>query len=94
MEIKIIFIHNYLCCCKIPKGYSSNSSNNTDYVNIVEITSTQHCTRLVQNRFPELKMLGNDRMETASTEVTSIRPRNDIEKSTWRTNRYFIDFES
>ena len=39
-------------------------------------------------------MLGNDRMETASTEVTSIRRRNDIEKSTWRTHRYFVDFES
>ena len=39
-------------------------------------------------------MLGNDTMETASTEVTSIRCRNDIEKSTWRTHRYFIDFES
>ena len=39
-------------------------------------------------------MLGNDRMETASTEVTSIWRRNDIEKSTWRTHRYFVDFES
>ena len=39
-------------------------------------------------------MLGNDTMETASTEVTSIRCRNGIEKSTWRTHRYFIDFES
>ena len=39
-------------------------------------------------------MLGNDTMETASTEVTSIRSRNDIEKSTWRTHRYFVDFES
>ena len=26
-------------------------------------------------------------METASTEVTSIRCRNDIEKSAWRTHR-------
>ena len=33
-------------------------------------------------------------METASTEVTSIRRRNDIEISTWRTHRYFVDFES
>ena len=33
-------------------------------------------------------------METASTEVTLISRRNDIEKSTWRTHRYFIDFES
>ena len=33
-------------------------------------------------------------METVSTEVTLIRRRNDIEKSTWRTHRYFVDFES
>ena len=33
-------------------------------------------------------------METASTEATSIQRRNDIEKSTWKTNRYFVDFES
>ena len=39
-------------------------------------------------------MSENDRMETASKEVTSIRRRNDIEKSTWRNHRYFIDFES
>ena len=39
-------------------------------------------------------MLENDRMKTASIEVTSIRRRNDIEKSTWRTHRCFIDFES
>ena len=39
-------------------------------------------------------MLGNDRMETASTAVTSIRSRSDIEKSTWRTHQYFVDFES
>ena len=39
-------------------------------------------------------MLGNDRMEATSTEVTSIRRRNDIEKSTWRTHSYFVDFES
>ena len=39
-------------------------------------------------------MLENDRMETASTEVTSISRRNDIENSTWRTHRYFVDFES
>ena len=38
-------------------------------------------------------MSENDRMETASTEVTSIWRRNDIEKSTWRTHRYFVDFE-
>ena len=39
-------------------------------------------------------MLEKDTMETASTEVTSIRRRNDIEKSTWRSNRYLVDFES
>ena len=39
-------------------------------------------------------MLENDRMETASTEVTSIFRRNDIEESTWRTHRHFADFES
>ena len=39
-------------------------------------------------------MLGNDTMETASSEVTSIRRRNDIEKSTRMTHRYFFDFES
>ena len=32
-------------------------------------------------------------METASTEVTSIWRRNDVEKSTWRTHQYFVDFE-
>ena len=39
-------------------------------------------------------MLENDRMETASTEVRSIRRQNDIEKSTSRTHRYFVDHES
>ena len=39
-------------------------------------------------------MLENDRMKTASTEVMSIRRQKDIEKSTWRTHRYLIDFES
>ena len=39
-------------------------------------------------------MLGNDRLETASVAVTSIRRRNDIEKSMWRTHRYFVDLES
>ena len=29
-------------------------------------------------------MLGNDTMEIVSTEVTSIRRQNDIEKSTWK----------
>ena len=68
-KIKMIFIAIYLSCCKIPREYSSNSSN---------------------IRFPEQKMLENDSMETARTEVTSIRHRNDIEKSTWRTHRYLL----
>ena len=46
-KIKIIFIPIYLRSCKIPKGYSSNSSSNiSDNVNVVEITSTQHYTRI------------------------------------------------
>ena len=44
--------------------------------------------------FPEQKMLKNDRKEIASKAITSIRHWNDIEKSTWRTHRYFVDFES
>ena len=39
-------------------------------------------------------MLGNNTMETASTGVTSILRRNNVEKSTWRTHRYIVDFES
>ena len=39
-------------------------------------------------------MLGNDRMETYSAGVMSIRRRNDIEKSTWRIHQYFADIES
>ena len=39
-------------------------------------------------------MFVNDKMETASTEVTSIRRQNDIEKSTWRSHRYFDYFQS
>ena len=39
-------------------------------------------------------MLENDRIESTSREVTSIRRRNDIEKSTRKTQWYFIDFES
>ena len=42
-KIKFIAIPIYLHCCKIPEGYSSNIS---DYVNIVEITSSQHYTRI------------------------------------------------
>ena len=33
-------------------------------------------------------------METASIEVTPIRRRNNFEKSTWKTHRYFVDFEN
>ena len=33
-------------------------------------------------------------MKTASTEVTSNRRRNNVEKPTWRTHRYFVDSES
>ena len=32
---------------KIPEGCSSNSSNISDYNNIVEITSTQHYSRII-----------------------------------------------
>ena len=39
-------------------------------------------------------MLENNRMETASKTVSSIRYRNEIEKFTCRTHRYFVDFES
>ena len=39
-------------------------------------------------------MLGNNTMETASTEVTSIRRQNNVEKSMWRTHRYLVEFES
>ena len=39
-------------------------------------------------------MLGNNTMENASTQVTAIRRQNNVEKSTWKTHRYFVDFES
>ena len=39
-------------------------------------------------------MLGNNSMETASTKVTSIPRRNNLEKSTWKTHQYYVDFES
>ena len=39
-------------------------------------------------------MFVNDKMETVSSEVTSIRRQNDIEKSTWRSHRYFDYFQS
>ena len=35
-----------------------------------------------------------DRKETASKAVRLFGHRNDIEKSTWKTHRYFVDFES
>ena len=41
-KIKIIFINNYLHCCKTPVGCSSSSSSISDYANIVENTSSQH----------------------------------------------------
>ena len=83
-KIKIIFFHIlYLRCCKIPKWCISNSSNINDYVNIVQITPTQ--SRFAWNRLPEQKMLENDRIQTVSTEVTSIRRQNDIEKTTGKT---------
>ena len=93
-KIKIIFILIYLHCCKYSPRYSSNSSNISDYVNIIEFAWTQHYTRIAQNTFPEQKMLENDTMETESTGVTSIRHRNNIEKSTWKTHSCFVDFES
>ena len=52
-KIKIIFIHKYLRCWKIPKGYISSSFNISDYINIVGITSTQHNTRLAKTKFLE-----------------------------------------
>ena len=42
-EIKIIFTSIYLRCCKNSQKDSSNISDN---VNIIEITSTQHYTRI------------------------------------------------
>ena len=42
-KIKFIVILIYLHCCNIPKGYSSKFQ----YVNIVEITTTQHYTSTV-----------------------------------------------
>ena len=79
---------------KFRKGYSSNSSNINDYVNIVEKTSTQHYTRFAYNRFPVYKMFENDRKETVSKAVTSIRHHNNTEKSTWKFHQYFVNFES
>ena len=38
-------------------------------------------------------MFENDRKETASKAVTLIGHQIDIEKSAWKTHRYFVDFE-
>ena len=46
-KIKFIVIPIYLHCCNIPKGHSSISSKISDYVNILQITATQHYTRTV-----------------------------------------------
>ena len=86
-KIKIIFIHNYLRWWEIPKGYSSKGSNISDYVNII-------VSALYQISLNKVSRAENDRMETASSAVTSIRRRNNKEKSTWRTHRYFVAFES
>ena len=43
---------------------------------------------------PEQEIFENERKETASKAVTSIRYRNDIEKSMSKTHWYFVDFES
>ena len=46
-NIKFIVIPINLHCFNIPKGYISNSSKISDYVNNVEITATQHYTRII-----------------------------------------------
>ena len=46
-KINFIIIPIYLHSCNIPKGHSSNSSKISDYVNIVEITASQHYTTIV-----------------------------------------------
>ena len=90
-KIKFIVIPICLHCCNIPKGYSSNSSKISDYVNIVEITATQHYTRIVQNRFPEQKILENGNSDYRSyVDLTSKRHG----KSKWRAHQYFVYFES
>ena len=45
-KINIIFTPIYFVVAKILKGSSSNSSNISDYVNIVEIKTTQHYTTI------------------------------------------------
>ena len=39
-------------------------------------------------------MIENERTETASTAILSIPLQNDTEKSTWRSQRYLVDFQS
>ena len=46
-KIKITLIPIIHVVAKNSKGYSSNSSSISDYNNIVEITSTQHYTRII-----------------------------------------------
>ena len=58
----------------------------------VEATSTSYYTRLALEYVARAEI---DRMETlTSTKITSIWRRKNVEKSTWRTHRCFIDFES
>ena len=100
--------HYNLCFCYLKEGKISLfiiicvvSKFPKDIVPIVPISVItsislklhQPC-RLAQNRFPEQKIFDNDRKEIAHKAVTSIPHRNDIEKSTWKTHRYFADFES
>ena len=74
---------------KITKEYSPNSSSSSyvnDYVNIVEITSTQYYTRIEYVR----------KLYNRNTEYRNYVDStwSDMKKSTWRTHRYFVDFES
>ena len=92
-QIKIIFTHDYLRCCKIPKEYSSNSSNISD----TSLSLKLHRLSTIRDRL----RIGSQSRKcqqmiewTGSTVVTSIQRQNNIEKSTQRTHRYFVDFES
>ena len=82
-KIKIIAIPIYLRCCKIPKVYSSNSSNINDYVNIVEITSTQHDTTIALNRFLEQIIVENDISSILKVELAFQNRFDFHEISTW-----------
>ena len=46
----ITFIHIYLRCCKIPSGYSSNSSNVSDYSENYWIEKTSKAVTLIWRR--------------------------------------------